>query len=70
MKPLEGTLSVSEIRLYIIPRSYHIARIVTLNDYGDDTRIDIVSPQFNANLEPSLFSFEIPPGADVQKIEE
>jgi outer membrane lipoprotein carrier protein len=70
MKPIEGTLNVSEIRLYIIPRSYHIARIVTLNDYGDDTRIDIVSPQFNANLEPSLFSFEIPPGADVQKIDE
>jgi outer membrane lipoprotein carrier protein len=70
MKPIEGTLNVSEIRLYIIPRAYHIARIVTLNDYGDDTRIDIVSPQFNANLEPSLFSFEIPPGADVQKIEE
>jgi outer membrane lipoprotein carrier protein len=70
MKPIEGTLNVSEIRLYITPRSYHIARIVTLNDYGDDTRIDIVSPQFNANLEPSLFSFEIPPGADVQKIEE
>jgi outer membrane lipoprotein carrier protein len=70
MKPIEGTLNVSEIRLYITPRSYHIARIVTLNDYGDDTRIDIVSPQFNANLEPSLFSFEIPPGADVQKIDE
>jgi len=34
MKPIEGTLNVSEIRLYITPRSYHIARIVTLNDYG------------------------------------
>jgi outer membrane lipoprotein carrier protein len=70
MKPLEATASISEIRLYVIPRSYQIARIVTLNDYGDDTRIDIVSPQFNANLDPSLFSFEIPPGVDVQKIEE
>jgi outer membrane lipoprotein carrier protein len=70
MKPIEGTANISEIRLYVIPRSYHIARIVTLNDYGDDTRIDIVSPQFNATLEPSLFSFEIPPGADVQRIEE
>lgn len=70
MKPIEGMAGVSEIRLFVTPRAYHIARIVTLNDYGDDTRIDIVSPQFNANLEPSLFSFEIPPGADVQKIEE
>jgi len=70
MKPIEGAANISEIRLYVIPRSYQIARIVTLNDYGDDTRIDIVSPQFNANLDPSLFSFEIPPGVDVQKIEE
>lgn len=70
MKPIEAMAGVSEIRLFVTPRAYHIARIVTLNDYGDDTRIDIVSPQFNANLEPSLFSFEIPPGADVQKIEE
>jgi outer membrane lipoprotein carrier protein len=70
MTPIERTLSVSEIRLYITPRSYNIARIVTLNDYGDDTRIDIVSPQFAANLEPSLFSFDIPPGADVQRIDE
>jgi outer membrane lipoprotein carrier protein len=70
MKPIEGTANISEVRLYITPRSYNIARIVTLNEYGDDTRIDIVSPQFNANLDASMFSFEIPPGADVQKIEE
>jgi outer membrane lipoprotein carrier protein len=70
MTPIERTLNVSEIRLYVTPRSYNIARIVTLNDYGDDTRIDIVSPQFAVHLEPSMFSFDIPPGADVQKIDE
>ena len=70
MTPLERTLNISEIRLSITPRTYTIARIVTVNDYGDDTRIDIVNPKFNVNLEPSLFSFEIPPGADVQKMEE
>jgi len=70
MKPIGGAANISEVRLYVVPRSYQIARIVTLNDYGDDTRIDIISPQFNANLDSSLFSFEIPPGVDVQKIEE
>jgi outer membrane lipoprotein carrier protein len=70
MKPNEGNANISEILLYVIPKSYQIARIVTRNGYGDDTRIDIVSPQFNASLDSSLFSFEIPPGADVQKIEE
>ena len=70
LTPIERTLNVSAVRLYITPRSYNIARIVTVNDYGDDTRIDIVSPQFAVHLEPSLFSFDIPPGADVQKIDE
>ncbi|MGE5259200.1 MAG: LolA family protein [Hyphomicrobiales bacterium] len=70
LTPIDRTLNISEIRLYVTPRSYNIARIVTLNDYGDDTRIDIVNPQFAVHLEPSLFSFDIPPGADVQKIDE
>ncbi len=68
--PRESTLNISQVRLLITPRTYTIARIVTLNDYGDDTRIDIINTQFNVELTPSLFTFEIPPGADVQRIEE
>jgi outer membrane lipoprotein carrier protein len=68
--PKERSLNIAEIRLSVTPRTYEIARITTVNDYGDDTRIEIVNPKFNANLAPSLFSFEIPPGADVQKIDE
>jgi len=70
MTPLEQTLNIAEVRLFVTPRAYNIVRIVTLSDYGDDTRIDIINPQFNVTLEPSLFSFDIPPGADVQKIDE
>jgi outer membrane lipoprotein carrier protein len=68
--PREKTLNISQIRLYVVPRAFTIARIVTLDDYGDDTRIDIVNPQFNVELDPGLFTFDIPPGADVQKIDE
>jgi outer membrane lipoprotein carrier protein len=68
--PRESTLNISQVRLLITPRTYTIARIVTLNDYGDDTRIDIINTQFSVELNPALFSFEIPPGADVQRIEE
>ncbi len=70
MVPRESTLTISQVRLFITPRAYTIARIVTLNDYGDDTRIDIINTRFNVELAPSLFTFEIPPGADVQRIEE
>ncbi len=65
-----ASLNLAEVLLYVTPRSHHIVRIVTRNELGDDTRIDILQPQFNVNLDPSLFRFEIPPGADVQKIEE
>jgi outer membrane lipoprotein carrier protein len=68
--PREKTLNISQIRLYVVPRAFTIARVVTLDDYGDDTRIDIVNPQFNVELDPALFKFDIPPGADVQKIDE
>jgi len=68
--PREKTLNISQIRLYVVPRAFTIARIVTLDDYGDDTRIDIVNPQFNVDLDPALFKFDIPPGTDVQKIDE
>jgi outer membrane lipoprotein carrier protein len=68
--PREKTLNISQIRLYVVPRAFTIARIVTLDDSGDDTRIDIVNPQFNVELDPALFKFDIPPGADVQKIDE
>lgn len=68
--PREKTLNISQIRLYVVPRAFTIARIVTLDDYGDDTRIDIVNPQFNVELDPALFKFDIPPGSDVQKIDE
>jgi outer membrane lipoprotein carrier protein len=70
LTPVEQTLNISEVRLFVTPRSYNIVRIVTMSPYGDDTRIDIINPQFNVTLEPSLFSFDIPPGADVQKIDE
>jgi outer membrane lipoprotein carrier protein len=68
--PREKTLNISQIRLYVVPGVFTIARIVTLDDYGDDTRIDIVNPQFNVELDPALFKFDIPKGADVQKIDE
>ncbi|MCU0584508.1 MAG: outer membrane lipoprotein carrier protein LolA [Desulfobacterales bacterium] len=70
MVPREGALNISQVRLFVTPRTYAIARIVTLNEYGDDTRIDILNTRFNVDLDPSLFTFEIPPGADVQRIDE
>ena len=70
MVPREKTLNISQISLYVVPHTFTISRIVTQDDYGDDTRIDIVNTQFNVELDPALFKFDIPKGADVQKIDE
>lgn len=68
--PLEKTLDISEIRLLISKKSFNVLQVVTLNFYGDETRIDLLNFVFGANLDDSLFSFEVPPGTDVLQIDE
>jgi len=68
--PIEKSLDITEIRLEVDKSTYTIARIVTINQYGDDTHIEMVNHRFNVNLDPSLFSFEVPPGVDELKIDE
>lgn len=68
--PLEKTMDISEIRLLVSRQTYNVLQIVTLNFYGDETRIDLLNFVFDANLDNSLFSFKIPPGVDVLKIDE
>jgi outer membrane lipoprotein-sorting protein len=47
-----------------------VLQVMTLNFYGDETRIDLINFAFNVNIEDSLFSFTIPPGVDVLQIDE
>jgi outer membrane lipoprotein carrier protein len=68
--PREKTLDISEIRLVVSTKTYNVVQVVTLNAYGDETRIDLINFAFGADLDDSLFSFEIPPGVDVIQIDE
>ena len=68
--PREKSLDITEIRLAIDKKDYTIARIVTINQYGDETHIEMINHRFNVILEPSLFSFEVPEGVDELKIDE
>ena len=68
--PLEKTLDISEIRLLVSRQSFHVLQIITLNFYGDETRIDLLNFVFGGNLDDSLFSFKIPEGVDVLQIDE
>ena len=70
LQPLEKTMDVTEIRLSVSRITYTVVRIITVNSYGDETRIELINFQFDASLEDSLFSFDTPEGVDVLQIDE
>jgi outer membrane lipoprotein carrier protein len=67
--PLEKTLDVDDIRIFLTKNTFTVIRIITYNSYGDENRIELINNTFNVKLDASLFSFDIPPGADVLEID-
>jgi outer membrane lipoprotein carrier protein len=68
--PREKTLDIAEIRLMVSRQTFNVLQVITLNFYGDETRIDLLNFVFGGNLDDSLFSFEVPQGVDVLQIDE
>jgi outer membrane lipoprotein carrier protein len=68
--PREKTLDISEIRLMVSRKTFNVLQVMTLNFYGDETRIDLINFAFDVDLDDSLFSFTIPKGVDVIQIDE
>ena len=69
LRPLEKTLDVEDIRISVTKNTFTVIRIITYNSYGDENRIELINNKFNVKLDDSLFSFDIPPGADVLQID-
>jgi outer membrane lipoprotein carrier protein len=61
---------VSVIYLSISKTMYDIVEIVTLNSYGDETRIVFHDLRFNQGYDDSLFEFNIPEGMDVLRLDQ
>ena len=70
LKPLEKTLDVTDIRLWVTKNTFTVIRVVTYNSYGDKNRIEFLNHEFKADLKDSLFSFEAPEGTDVLQMDE
>jgi outer membrane lipoprotein carrier protein len=70
LQPLEKKLDMTDIRLSVTKNTFTVIRIITYNSYGDENRIEFANHQFDVKLEDSLFSFKIPPGADVLQLDE
>jgi len=68
--PKEKRPDLSEVRLNIDSKSFEISDVTTYNSYGDETRIVFSDGMFGKELSPELFTFSIPPGADVVQIDE
>ena len=70
LEPMEKKLDVTKIRLSVTKNTFTVFRIITYNSYGDENRIAFTNHQFDVKLDDSLFSFKIPPGADVLQLGE
>ena len=65
LKPLKDSIDISQIFLYASKSDYEVKRVVTINAYGDETRIDLINSRFDVIPEDTLFTFTIPEGTDV-----
>jgi len=64
--PIAKTPDISEVELTIDKESMLVLRIVTVNAYGDITRIELTNTRFfNEAPDPAQFRFDIPAGAEV-----
>lgn len=70
LKPHGKTLDISEIRLMVSRQTFSVLQVMTLNFYGDETRIDLINFEFDVDIDDSQFSFTIPEGVDVVQIDE
>jgi outer membrane lipoprotein carrier protein len=68
--PKEQTIGITKIYLAISKITFKIKKIITLNEYDDETVIELINSKFNLNLDKSLFSFIVPEGTDVIMMDE
>ena len=65
LKPVKDSIDIALIYLYADKSDFVVKRVVTINAYGDETRIELINSRFDAIPEDSLFTFTIPEGTDV-----
>jgi len=65
LTPRENTFDIASIILTISRASYDVVEVLTVNLYGDTTRIMFHDITFQKNLPDALFEFKIPEGVDV-----
>lgn len=67
--PREKAFDVSVIYLSVSTRTFDVVKIVTVNSYGDETRIVFNDIQFTMEIDDSMFNFKLPEGAEVLNLD-
>ena len=68
--PNQEGLDIAKIYLTVSKTTSEITRILTCNVYGDETQVDLTGIEFSESMDDALFTFTIPEGVDVLKIDE
>jgi outer membrane lipoprotein carrier protein len=68
--PLEKNWDIAYVHLLVSKITFHIAQVFTYNAYDDVTRIEIVNPQFKESFDDALFTFKIPQGVDILRLDD
>ena len=68
--PREQSWDIAYVRLLVSRKTFRIAQVFTYNAYEDVTRIELVDLMFNQTFGGDFFTFDIPPGVDVLKLDE
>ena len=68
--PLEKSWDIAFVHLLVSKTTFRIAQVFTHNAYDDVTRIELVDPQFHEPFDDAFFTFEIPRGVDVLRLDD
>ena len=67
--PLKPTADLKDITLSVSKEGYRIDQVITHNAYGDETRFVISDYKFEIDPKDTLFTFTIPPGMEIIRME-
>lgn len=70
LTPKENSPDIEEIYLTVSWATFRIEEIVTVNPYGDRTRISLVDQRFDQPIDKEIFRFDVPEGVEVLQLEE
>lgn len=68
--PREQSWDIAYVHLLVSRKTFRITQVFTYNAYEDVTRIELKDFKFNQTFGKNFFTFRIPAGVDVLKLDE